>query len=137
MTHAALGCAASAAEGTGCVGGAIGGAASALISPFLVEQAGGASNLTDQECALITSIAMISGGGIAGLLGQNATGGATAAENEALNNSEQDHSESDELKKLLAKERSELNAGGGKEIIGYDEDDEPIYINKPPLPRAG
>lgn len=89
--HGALGCAASAALGTGCAGGAIGGAASALISPYLVDQAGGAANLTDADRAAITAIAMLSGGTAAGLLGQNAMAGETAAENEATNNSEQVH----------------------------------------------
>ncbi|WP_259461464.1 filamentous hemagglutinin N-terminal domain-containing protein [Paraburkholderia fungorum] len=91
LAHAALGCASSAALGSGCAGGAIGGSTSALISPFLVDQAGGAANLTDADRATITAIAMLTGGTAAGLLGQNATTAMTAAENEAQNNSELTH----------------------------------------------
>lgn len=35
ISHATLGCAASAAEGTGCAGGAIGGATSAVLAPMM------------------------------------------------------------------------------------------------------
>ncbi|WP_345817682.1 filamentous hemagglutinin N-terminal domain-containing protein (plasmid) [Paraburkholderia sp. PREW-6R] len=85
--HAALGCAASAAEGTGCAGGAIGGAASAAISPYVIGQLDptGAAP-TPGQAAITTAIAMLAGGGIAGALGQNVAGAVTAAENEALNN---------------------------------------------------
>ncbi|WP_260426827.1 filamentous hemagglutinin [Burkholderia sp. Bp9142] len=113
LAHAALGCAAGATTGQGCGGGAIGGAMSALVSPFLVDQAGGASNLTDGERAAITTIAMISGGSVAGLLGQNVQGAVTAAQNEALNNSELEHTseaqrEQDALHKQQSKERAQL-----------------------------
>nr|WP_249744583.1 filamentous hemagglutinin N-terminal domain-containing protein [Burkholderia pyrrocinia] len=116
LAHAALGCAAGAATGQGCGGGAIGGATSALVSPFLVDQAGGASNLTDGERAAITTIAMISGGSVAGLLGQNVQGAMTAAQNEALNNSEQEHTseaqrEQDALRKQQSKEKAQLGEG--------------------------
>ena len=85
--HAALGCAASAAEGTGFASGAIGGAASALVTPLTL----GAIDpnhdpLTTEQTAIATAISMLAGGGIAGALGQNANAAATAAANEALNN---------------------------------------------------
>jgi len=85
--HAVLGCAASAAEGTGCAGGAIGGAASAAISPLVIGQLDptGAPP-TPEQAAITTAIAMLAGGGLAGALGQNVNGAATSAENEALNN---------------------------------------------------
>jgi len=71
--HAALGCAAGAASGTGCAGGAIGGAVSAAISPDVIKgiDPTGAA-LTPEQTALVTAIAMIAGGGVAGALGQNA-----------------------------------------------------------------
>ena len=82
-------------------------------APSLVDFAGGAPNLTDADRAGITMIAMLAGGGVAGLLRQNTVGAATAAENEALNNSEQDHrtpqqKEEDEIKAMLPKEKAAL-----------------------------
>ena len=67
--------------------GAIGGAASAAISPLVIGQLDptGAPP-TPEQAAITTAIAMLAGGGLAGALGQNVTGAATAAENEALNN---------------------------------------------------
>ncbi|PLZ00439.1 adhesin [Burkholderia sp. WAC0059] len=85
--HGALGCAASAAEGTGCAGGAIGGAASAAITPFIldgVDPSGAA--LSPGQSALVTALSMLSGAGVAGALGQNTTAAAISAENESLNN---------------------------------------------------
>ncbi|MCA8031585.1 filamentous hemagglutinin N-terminal domain-containing protein [Burkholderia arboris] len=79
--HAALGCAASAAEGTGCAGGAIGGAASAALNQQIDNLFGG-----NTSPAVLASIATLVGGGLAGALGFNAQGGATAALNETLNN---------------------------------------------------
>ena len=88
--HGALGCAASAAEGTGCAGGAIGGAASAAFSPDLITAMDpGSAPLTTGQQAALGAFATLLGGGLAGLAGQNVTGGATAAQNEALNNSGQ------------------------------------------------
>ena len=76
------------------------------------------------------------GGLTAGLAGQNAQGGATAAENEVLNNSLGDHrSEEKKDEDELKKEMSELDSklpGHGKVIIGYDQDGEPEYAVKPP-----
>jgi filamentous hemagglutinin len=105
LAHAALGCAASAAEGTGCAGGAIGGATSALIAPLVRDGLydgtqtvtttdDGDGTLTQTTSynnsafnAITAGIATLSGGLAAGLAGGNAQAGATAAENEALNNS--------------------------------------------------
>ncbi|MGX7002460.1 beta strand repeat-containing protein [Caballeronia sp. KNU42] len=86
-SHAVLGCASSAALGSGCAGGAIGGATSAVISPYIISQIDptGAPP-TPEQAALVTAIAMLAGGGIAGALGQNVTGAATAAENQVENN---------------------------------------------------
>ncbi|RQR67694.1 filamentous hemagglutinin N-terminal domain-containing protein [Burkholderia sp. Bp9126] len=86
-SHAALGCAMSAADGTGCTGGAIGGATSAAFSPDVVKAIDptGAQLDAGQQAAL-AAFATLAGGGLAGLAGQNAMAGATAAQNEALNN---------------------------------------------------
>ncbi|WP_232457829.1 filamentous hemagglutinin N-terminal domain-containing protein [Burkholderia ubonensis] len=86
-SHAALGCAMSAADGTGCAGGAIGGAVSAAFSPDVVKAIDptGAPLDPGQQAAL-AAFATLAGGGLAGLAGQNAMAGATAAQNEALNN---------------------------------------------------
>ncbi|WP_244102210.1 filamentous hemagglutinin N-terminal domain-containing protein [Burkholderia gladioli] len=87
LAHAALGCASSAAMGTGCAGGAIGGAVSAAFSPDIVKAIDptGAPLDPGQQAAL-AAFATLAGGGFAALAGQNATAGATAAQNEALNN---------------------------------------------------
>jgi len=76
------------------------------------------------------------GGVTAGLAGQNAQAGATAAENEVLNNSLGDHrseeqKDQDELKKEMSEFDSKL-PGQGKVIIGTDADGEPEYAYKPP-----
>ncbi|WP_232455220.1 filamentous hemagglutinin N-terminal domain-containing protein [Burkholderia ubonensis] len=86
-SHAALGCAMSAADGTGCAGGAIGGAVSAAFSPDVVKAIDptGAPLDPGQQAAL-AAFATLAGGSLAGLAGQNAMAGATAAQNEALNN---------------------------------------------------
>lgn len=86
--HAALGCASGAATGRGCGGGAIGGAVSATLSPSIVSALGGAGNLDAGGVATLATIAAIAGGGLAGLAGQNPIAGASAAQNEALNNSQ-------------------------------------------------
>ncbi|WP_425128066.1 colicin E5-related ribonuclease [Burkholderia gladioli] len=87
LAHAALGCASSAAMGTGCAGGAIGGAVSAAFSPDIVNamDPNGAPLTTGQQAAL-GGISTLLGALAAGLAGQNASAGATAAQNEALNN---------------------------------------------------
>ncbi|MFP6557908.1 putative toxin [Paraburkholderia sp. B3] len=85
--HSALGCAASAAEGTGCGGGAIGGAASAAFSSdFISAIDPTGAPLDSGQQAAVAGFATLLGGGLAGLAGQNVTAGAMAAQNEALNN---------------------------------------------------
>ena len=67
--------------------GAIGGAASAALTPFVANAAtGGDPNITQGQTAAISGIATLVGGLAAGLAGQNAMAGANAAQNEALNN---------------------------------------------------
>lgn len=85
--HAGLGCLASAAEGTGCAGGAIGGAASAAFSSDVINAMDpNAAPLTAGQQAALAGFATLLGGGLAGLAGANVQGGASAAQNEALNN---------------------------------------------------
>jgi len=86
LAHAGLGCALSAAEGNGCVGGAIGGAVSAAATPYIGSAVVGSGAASPEQSAVITALAMLAGGGVAGALGQNAMAGATAAGNEAQNN---------------------------------------------------
>lgn len=103
--HAALGCAASAASGTGCAGGAIGGAAAALVAPVTRDALyDGSQTVTATDNgdgtftqttiynnpginAAVASLATLAAGGLAGLVGANVQGAATAAQNEVLNNS--------------------------------------------------
>ncbi|WP_198363660.1 VENN motif pre-toxin domain-containing protein [Burkholderia ubonensis] len=56
------------------------------MAPLLVDQAGGSNNLTAGQRAAIVGVSTLLGGLTAGLAGQNAMAGATAAENESLNN---------------------------------------------------
>jgi hypothetical protein len=77
--HAALGCASSAALGTGCAGGAIGAAASAFLNPII----DGSGELPP---AAMAALATLVGGTAAGLAGANPEGGVSAAQNETLNN---------------------------------------------------
>nr|WP_157744791.1 DUF637 domain-containing protein [Pandoraea sputorum] len=85
--HAVLGCASSAALGTGCAGGAIGGAVSAALTPFLVNALiSEGRGLNAAQISLFGAIASLAGGGVAGLAGQNAAAGALSAQNEAINN---------------------------------------------------
>jgi hypothetical protein len=135
VEHGVLGCVTGAAEGTGCAGGAIGGATSALIAPYLVSEAGGAQNLTAGQRAAIVGISTLLGGVTAGLAGQNAQAGATAAENESLNNATGDHrseqqKDADQLKDELSRERAKLS--GGQETIERDEEGNPITVYQPP-----
>lgn len=86
--HAALGCAAGAATGQGCGGGAIGAATSAAMSQWVIGQIDPSGAPLDAgQQAVLATIAGLTGGGLAGLAGQNALAGSTAAQNEALNNS--------------------------------------------------
>ena len=85
--HAALGCAASAASGTGCAGGAIGGAVSAITANSIATAVTGGQGIIDQgQLAAIVTATSLLGGAAAGLLGQNALAAMTAAQNETLNN---------------------------------------------------
>ena len=120
--------------------GAIGGAASAIVAPYLVEQAGGAANLTDGQRAAIVGTATLLGGLAAGFAGYNAQAGANAAQNEALNNSTQNHDdpferEQEAEKKLLSKERAML--GGGRVVEGYDAEGNPIEVSVLPPAMMG
>jgi filamentous hemagglutinin len=86
--HAVLGCAASAAEGTGCAGGAIGGAVSALTANGIAEAVTGGQGVTNPaQLAMITAGTTLLSGTVAAALGQNAAGAVNAAANETLNNS--------------------------------------------------
>ncbi|PPK42750.1 hypothetical protein B0G57_1161, partial [Trinickia symbiotica] len=85
--HAALGCAASAAEGAGCEGGAIGGAVSAFSANSIAAAVTGGQGVSDAgQLAMITAATTLLGGGVAAALGQNAIGAMNAAANETLNN---------------------------------------------------
>jgi hypothetical protein len=77
--HAILGCAASAAEGSGCAGGAIGGAVSAGLNPII----NSSGNLSPAALAAVETLVS---GSVAGALGLNVQGAVTAAQNETLNN---------------------------------------------------
>ncbi|MCD9231039.1 filamentous hemagglutinin N-terminal domain-containing protein [Ralstonia pseudosolanacearum] len=86
--HALLGCASSAALGTGCGGGAIGGVTSALLAPDIIKAIDPTGAPLDAgQQAMLAAFAGLAGGGMAGVLGQNVQGGMAAAQNEALNNS--------------------------------------------------
>jgi hypothetical protein len=88
LAHAALGCAISAAGGTGCAGGAIGGAASAMFSPDFIKAIDPTGAALDSgQLAALAGFATLLGGGLGALVGGNADGAATAAQNEAVNNS--------------------------------------------------
>jgi filamentous hemagglutinin len=87
LAHAALGCAASAAEGTGCASGAVGGAISAALSPDVIKAIDPTgAPLTPEQTALVTALSMLVSGAAAGGLGANESGAISSAENEALNN---------------------------------------------------
>ncbi|WP_459252343.1 DUF637 domain-containing protein [Paraburkholderia xenovorans] len=87
LEHAALGCIASAASGSGCGGGAIGGAASAVVSPLLLGVIDPThAPLDNGQLAALSAFATLAGGGLAALAGVNTQGAATTALNEALNN---------------------------------------------------
>jgi filamentous hemagglutinin len=79
LSHAVLGCAASAAEGSGCASGALGGAISAGLNPII--DANG--NIAP---GVLAGIETALSGGAAAALGLNMQAAATAAQNETLNN---------------------------------------------------
>lgn len=67
--------------------GAIGGASSALVANKIAEfVTNGQGNPSPEQLAAITARSMLAGGGVAGLLGQNANAAALATQNETLNN---------------------------------------------------
>lgn len=115
LAHAALGCALSSAEGTGCAAGAIGGATSALVAPIVRDALydGSEKNTTIQNFdgtttkittydnpllnGLTAGVSVFASGGLASALGANAQGAIGTSENEVLNNT------------LSAKERKVMN----------------------------
>nr|WP_157654916.1 ribonuclease domain-containing protein [Burkholderia ubonensis] len=124
-SHAALGCAMSAADGTGCAGGAIGGATSAVLSPRVIGQIDpNSAPLDPQQVAVVAALATLAGGALAGLAGQNALAGATAAQNESQNNSilhigngkSETQKELDELRAQQAKEKAMLGEVSGGQV---------------------
>ncbi|WP_232458538.1 filamentous hemagglutinin N-terminal domain-containing protein [Burkholderia ubonensis] len=86
-SHTALGCAMSAADGTGCAGGAIGGAVSAFAANNIAKViTDGQGNPNSAQLGIITAATTLLGGGVAAALGQNAVGAVNTAANETLNN---------------------------------------------------
>ena len=79
LAHAALGCASSAALGTGCAGGAVGGAASAALNPVIDSNG-------NMPPAVLAAVETLVSGSLADALGFNLQGAMTAAQNETLNN---------------------------------------------------
>ncbi|CAG9227650.1 Adhesin HecA family protein [Burkholderia gladioli] len=79
LAHAALGCASSSAMGTGCAGGAIGGAISAGLNP-IINSSGALPPVA------LAAVETLVSGSVAGALGFNVQGAVTAAQNETLNN---------------------------------------------------
>ncbi|HHL4080533.1 two-partner secretion domain-containing protein [Burkholderia sola] len=130
LAHAGLGCALSAAKGTGCASGAIGGAASALVAPVVrdalyngqdntnyVERADGTvekvTSFDDPGLnALTAGISTMAGGALASAAGQNTSGAIFAAENEVLNNA---------LSRKYAPLKAQLDACGGQPKSCYVE----------------
>ncbi|WP_232443018.1 filamentous hemagglutinin N-terminal domain-containing protein [Burkholderia ubonensis] len=115
LAHAALGCALSSAEGTGCAAGAIGGATSALVAPIVRDALydgsektttiqnfdGTTTKITTYDNPLLNGltagVSVFASGGLASALGANAQGAIGTSENEVLNNT------------LSAKERKVMN----------------------------
>ncbi|WP_232437379.1 filamentous hemagglutinin N-terminal domain-containing protein [Burkholderia ubonensis] len=79
VAHAALGCAGSAAGGTDCASGALGGALSAGLNPIIDAQ----GNI---PAPLLTGIETLVSATVAGALGFNVHGAVSAAQNETQNN---------------------------------------------------
>ncbi|WP_256258236.1 two-partner secretion domain-containing protein [Burkholderia ubonensis] len=79
VAHAALGCAGSAAGGTDCASGALGGALSAGLNPIIDAQG-------DIPAPLLTGIETLVSATVAGALGFNVQGAVSAAQNETQNN---------------------------------------------------
>ncbi|WP_250888201.1 filamentous hemagglutinin N-terminal domain-containing protein [Ralstonia solanacearum] len=107
-SHALLGCAAQSMSGGTCEGGAIGGAASAVVAPLVrdalyngsqtvttVDNGNGTLTQTTHYNnatfnAATTALAMLAGGGLASALGADAQSAANAAQNESINNATAD-----------------------------------------------
>ncbi|VVE76424.1 tRNA nuclease CdiA-2 [Pandoraea anapnoica] len=86
--HAALGCASSAALGTGCAGGAIGGALSALSANEIAKAVTNGRGITDPaQLAIISAATQLLSGLAAGAVGADPNAAALAAQNEVVNNS--------------------------------------------------
>ncbi len=86
-THAALGCAGSAASGSGCAGGAIGGAASAAFTPDFIKAIDpNGAPLDAGQLAALSMLSSLMGAGLSGAAGADANAGAFWAQNQALNN---------------------------------------------------
>ncbi|WP_230643667.1 DUF637 domain-containing protein, partial [Ralstonia pseudosolanacearum] len=153
--HSLLGCAAASLNGGDCASGAAGAMSSALVAPILRDAQYGASGMqtassnpngtvTDAYLSpvfnMVTeALATLAGGAMANALGGNATVGAAAAQNEALNNSDKSHVHSpaeeshEELRQLLDRERAMLTGGSG--IIQNPDGTE--TIKPPPIVGAG
>jgi filamentous hemagglutinin len=102
--HALAGCAASAVQGMGCGGGAVGAATSAILAPLIrdaqysgeqtttvTDNGNGTATFTSTYGnpvynMVTTALATLAGGAAANALGYNAQAGANAGQNEALNN---------------------------------------------------
>ncbi|MCI3203379.1 MULTISPECIES: filamentous hemagglutinin N-terminal domain-containing protein [Pandoraea] len=85
--HAVLGCAASAAVGSGCAGGAIGAGVSALVADDVARAVTDGKGVTDPaQLAIIASATQLLSAMIAGAIGASPNAAATAAQNETLNN---------------------------------------------------
>lgn len=79
LAHAGLGCALSAAKGTGCASGAVGGAASAALNPVIDSNG-------NMPPAVLAAVETLVSGSLADAIGINVQGAMTAAQNETLNN---------------------------------------------------
>lgn len=106
LAHAGLGCAMSAAEGTGCAGGAIGGAASSIVAPLVrdalydgtqtvnykTNSDGTITRTTSYDNANYNAVTVATStllaGAFANALGQNSSGAVDAAQNEVFNNTD-------------------------------------------------
>ncbi len=91
LSHALLGCAAQSLGGGDCAGGAIGGAASALLAPLIRDQVYADSEvLTYNEDrirqAITVGLSTLVGGLAGAALGVDVTSAGLAAQNEAINN---------------------------------------------------
>jgi len=153
--HGLLGCAAASLNGEDCASGAAGAMTSALVAPILRDAQYGASGtqtafpntdgtVTDAYLNPVfnmatEALATMAGGAMAHALGGNAAVGASAAQNEALNNSDKSHlhppaeESQEEMRKFLDRERAMLTGGSG--IIHNADGTE--TLQPPPIVGAG